>query len=56
MASQIENLGLVECFDRKIHIPNLTKKEILNVLNYEDGEYYIGQFVNSNMHCKGIYY
>ena len=35
-ASQLEELGLVECFDRKIHIPNLTKAEILNVLkNYE---------------------
>ena len=32
-AAQLEELGLVECFDRKIHIPNLTKKEILNVLN-----------------------
>ena len=32
-APQLEELGLVECFDRRIHIPNLTKKEILNVLN-----------------------
>ena len=35
-ASQMEDLGLVECFDRRIQIPNLTKKEILNVLkNYQ---------------------
>ena len=35
-APQLEELGLVECFDRRIHIPNLTKKEILNVLkNYQ---------------------
>ena len=35
-ASQMEDLGLVECFDRKIHIPNLTKTEIINVLgNYQ---------------------
>ena len=35
-ASQMEDLGLVECFDRRIHIPNLTKKEIINVLgNYQ---------------------
>ena len=32
MASQMEDLGLVECFDKRIQIPNLTKKEILNVL------------------------
>jgi len=42
-ASHMEDLGLVECFDRRIQIPNLTKKEILNVLkNYQckedDGE------------------
>ena len=36
MASQMEDLGLVECFDRRIQIPNLTKDEILNVLkNYQ---------------------
>ena len=35
-ASELEELGLVEAFDRKIHVPNLTKNEILNVLkNYE---------------------
>jgi vesicle-fusing ATPase len=35
-ASHMEDLGLVECFDRRIQIPNLTKKEILNVLkNYQ---------------------
>ena len=35
-AAQLEELGLVEAFDRRIQIPNLTKKEILNVLkNYE---------------------
>jgi vesicle-fusing ATPase len=35
-ASQMEDLGLVECFDRRIQIPNLTKSEILNVLgNYQ---------------------
>ena len=35
-ASQMEDLGLVECFDRRIHIPNLTKTEIINVLgNYQ---------------------
>ena len=35
-ASQMEDLGLVECFDRRIHIPNLTKNEIINVLgNYQ---------------------
>ena len=35
-ASQMEDLGLVECFDRRIQIPNLTKKEIINVLgNYQ---------------------
>ncbi len=35
-ASQLEELGIVEAFDRKIHVPNLTKTEILNVLkNYE---------------------
>ena len=35
-ASQLEELGLVDCFDRRIHVPNLTKTEILNVLkNYE---------------------
>ena len=34
-ASQMEDLGLVECFDRRIQIPNLTKNEIINVLkNY----------------------
>ena len=34
-ASQMEDLGLVECFDRRIQIPNLTKTEIINVLkNY----------------------
>jgi len=32
----MEDLGLVECFDRRIQIPNLTKDEILNVLkNYQ---------------------
>ena len=31
-ADQLEELGLVQAFDRKIHIPNLTKNEILNVL------------------------
>ena len=36
MSSQMEDLGLVECFDKRIQIPNLTKKEILNVLkNYK---------------------
>ena len=35
-ASHMEDLGLVECFDRRIQIPNLTKKEIFNVLkNYQ---------------------
>ena len=35
-ADQLEELGLVQAFDRKILIPNLTKNEILNVLkNYE---------------------
>ena len=35
-ASQLEELGLVDAFDRRIHVPNLTKTEILNVLkNYE---------------------
>ena len=35
-ASQLEELGLVESFDRRIQVPNLTKNEILNVLkNYE---------------------
>ena len=35
-ASAMEDLGLVECFDRRIQIPNLTKREILNVLkNYQ---------------------
>ncbi len=35
-ASQLDELGLIDCFDRKIQIPNLTKNEILNVLkNYE---------------------
>ena len=35
-ADQLEELGLVQAFDRKIQIPNLTKNEILNVLkNYE---------------------
>ncbi|MBP3801609.1 MAG: AAA family ATPase [Clostridia bacterium] len=35
-SSQLEELGLVEAFDRRIQIPNLTKNEILNVLkNYE---------------------
>ena len=34
--SEMEELGLVEAFDRKIHVPNLSKNEILNVLkNYE---------------------
>ena len=36
MSSQMEDLGLVQCFDRRIQMPNLTKKEILNVLkNYQ---------------------
>jgi len=35
-SSQMEDLGLVECFDRRIQIPNLTKREIINVLkNYQ---------------------
>ena len=35
-ANELEELGLIEAFDRKIHVPNLTKNEILNVLkNYE---------------------
>ena len=35
-AAELEELGLIEAFDRKIHVPNLTKNEILNVLkNYE---------------------
>ena len=35
-SSELEELGLVEVFDKKIHVPNLTKTEILNVLkNYE---------------------
>ena len=34
-ASDLEELGIVQAFDRKIHIPNLTKNEISNVLkNY----------------------
>ena len=32
-AAELEGFKLVEAFDRKIHIPNLTKQEILNVLN-----------------------
>ena len=36
MPEQMEDLGLVECFDRRIKIPNLTKNEIMNVLkNYQ---------------------
>ena len=36
MSEQMEDLGLVECFDRRIKIPNLTKNEIMNVLkNYQ---------------------
>ena len=36
MSSQMEDLGLVQCFDRRVQMPNLTKKEILNVLkNYQ---------------------
>ena len=35
-ASQLEDLDIVQDFDRRIKIPNLTKKEILNVLkNYQ---------------------
>jgi len=35
-ASQLEELGLVESFDRRISIPNLSRNEILNVLkNYD---------------------
>ena len=35
-ASQLEDLDIVQDFDRRIQIPNLTKREILNVLkNYE---------------------
>ena len=35
-SSQLEELGLVESFDRRIQVPNLTKNEILNVLkNYD---------------------
>ena len=35
-SAALEELGLVECFDRRIQIPNLTKNEILTVLkNYE---------------------
>ena len=35
-ASQLEDLDIVQDFDRRIQIPNLTKKEILNVLkNYQ---------------------
>jgi len=35
-ATEMENLGLVQCFVRRIQIPNLTKSEILNVLkNYQ---------------------
>ena len=35
-ASQLEDLDIVQDFDRRIHIPNLTKSEILNVLkNYQ---------------------
>ena len=33
MASQLEDLGVVSAFDRVIHVPNLKKEEILNVLN-----------------------
>ena len=29
----MEDLGLVECFDRRIEIPNLSKNEIINILN-----------------------
>ena len=36
MPEQMDDLGLVECFDRRIKIPNLTKNEIMNVLkNYQ---------------------
>ena len=35
-ASQLEDLDIVQDFDRRIKIPNLTKTEILNVLkNYQ---------------------
>ena len=35
-ASDLEELGIVQAFDRKIHVPNLTKNEIANVLkNYD---------------------
>ena len=38
-ASQLEDLDIVQDFDRRIQIPNLTKKEILNVLkNYQCNE------------------
>ena len=34
--SDLEELGIVQAFDRKIHVPNLTKNEIANVLkNYD---------------------
>ena len=35
-ASELEDLGIIDAFDRKIHVPNLSKNEILNVLkNYD---------------------
>ena len=34
--SQLEDLGVVSAFDKVIHVPNLSKEEILTVLgNYE---------------------
>ena len=36
IASHLEDLGIVNAFDRVIHVPNLSKEEILTVLgNYE---------------------
>ena len=35
-ATEMEKLGLVQCFIKRIQIPNLTKSEILNILqNYQ---------------------
>ena len=38
MANHLAELGLVACFDRVIHVPNLNKGEIYNVLGNYDCE------------------
>jgi hypothetical protein len=36
MSSNLEDLGVIAAFDRIIHVPNLGKNEIMNVLkNYD---------------------